>query len=65
MKCIDICFWNCKNFIIIIVFIFVVDVDCVKNKCCVIRKFMVMVRFKVGVKSNSVFCEICVWRNCN
>lgn len=65
MKCIDTCSWSCKNPIIITVSVSVVDVDRVKNKCCVTRKVMAMVRFKVGVKSNSALCEICAWRNWN
>lgn len=36
MKSVDICFLSCKNFVVIVVFVFIIDFDGVENKSCVI-----------------------------
>lgn len=62
MKCVDVCFWSYKYFIVFIVFVFVIDLDCVENKGYMLRKVWCMVWVYIGVEGYWLFCDVrCRW----
>lgn len=62
MKYVDFSFWSYEYFVVFIVFVIVVELNCVEYKCSVDWKVWGMVWFYVSVESYWLFCDVrCRW----